>query len=212
MLTRHIQFEIADYFDGKLDEAARHRVEEHLNVCERCREDLEIISSALSNIKTLPADSAPPAYFESFLPRLRKNIDGKHGKKRTWNPKLVPAAASALALAVFVFVFLQISAPGRQSGLKDSFKPLIAGLSVDEMAEVMGSQLHGEILFEAENPAAYNTVYKRQFDAENVVKDAIGEKIITPSLTENDYQGVIESLNEEQVDRFILRLKERTIL
>jgi hypothetical protein len=85
-------------------------------------------------------------------------------------------------------------------------------LSPDDIAEVMGSRLHGEVLNETENPAVYNTMMRKQYNAAKVVKDALEDKSMSLSLNENDYQGVIESLNDDQVDHIIVRLKERTIL
>jgi hypothetical protein len=210
--TKHVHFELVDYLENGLDEAARRRISGHLNSCERCREDMETLASALSRLKELPADSLPRSYFTGFLPRVRQRLDQKAEKKQVWTPRVIYVAAPVLSLMVLIFLLLKVPVFERQSLQSDALRPMIVSLSPDEIAEVMGSRLHGEVMNEAENPSVYNTVIKKQYNAVNVVKDALKDKSASLVLNENDYQGMIESLNDEQVDHIIVRLKEREVL
>ena len=210
--TRHVHLDLVDYLEKNIDDAAQHRISEHLKTCERCREDMETVASALYGLKSELSESLPQAYFAGFLPRLRKSLDRKPEKILRWNPRIVYVTAPVLSIMVFIFLLLKTPLPDRPQILKETIMPIIVNLSTDDIAEVMGSQLHGEVMIEAENPLAYNMLLKKQFNASKVVKDALNDKSVLTSLNENDYQVAIESMNDEQVDHILVRLKERPLL
>lgn len=212
MHTRHVHLDLVDYLENNVDEAAQYRISEHLRKCERCREDMETIASALSGLKSVSAESLPQAYFTGFLSRVRESLEKKSEKNIRWNPRIVYVTAPVLSIMVFIFLLLKAPLPDQPQILKESIMSIIVNLSPDDIAEVMGSQLHGEVMLEAENPQAYNLLLKKQFNASKVVKDALDDKSVSPSLNENDYQVVIESMNDEQVDHILVRLKERSLL
>jgi Putative zinc-finger len=210
--TKHVHLELIDYLEGSVDAAARRRITEHLDTCKRCREEMETIAPAVSELKTMPEETVPQTYFAGFLPRVHESLQKKREKKPLWNPRAVYVTVPVLSFVVLFFLLLNVPVLERKPNLHETIRPLIVDLSPDDIAEVMGSRLHGEVLNETENPAVYNTMMRKQYNAAKVVKDALDDKSMSLSLNENDYQGVIESLNDDQVDHIIVRLKERTIL
>jgi anti-sigma factor RsiW len=210
--TRHVHLELIDYLENVLEEPERRRIADHLDICEECRADMETIASVLSGLRSAPVDAPPKAYFTNFLPRLRERLVKKQTRQSAWYLRAGFFAAPAISLMILIFLFSKAPELDRSSVAEANLRPIISNLSSDDIAEVMGTQVHGETLSETENTSVYNTVIKKQYSVKNVVKSAIDDKSVSPALNETDYQSVIESLNDRQVDNILARLKERTLL
>ncbi|MCM2269664.1 MAG: hypothetical protein NDJ75_06150 [Thermoanaerobaculia bacterium] len=104
IFPRHPRAELARAAEGRLDPAARRRLEDHLGRCARCRRELAAAAAAAAALReTVP--SLPPAHLRDRLlaaaiAERAANPDVTRGATRRW--ALAGAAALALAGAAAV--------------------------------------------------------------------------------------------------------------
>ena len=65
-----IQELLSGYLDGDLPAEERARVEEHLDACAECREELELLQATLSALHDMPRLRAPGGFFETVMERV----------------------------------------------------------------------------------------------------------------------------------------------
>lgn len=100
---------ISDYLDDGLDEATRKGIEEHLDSCTGCAEELRTLRACVAALASMDEKKAP----EDFLHRLHDRIESD--QRRSWlqvfKERLlfhahvkVPLGAAALTLATLLLV------------------------------------------------------------------------------------------------------------
>ena len=62
---------VTEYLDGALDEAIRHRFDEHLGLCPGCADYLEQIRGTVHRLGRLSEDSLDPTYRDRLLTAFR---------------------------------------------------------------------------------------------------------------------------------------------
>jgi len=103
------------YLDDALSTSEKERVEEHLAVCSRCRQDVADLSKAVSLLHHLE-EVEPPPFFEQ---RIMAAIREKSRKKQSiWRRLFFPLhikiplqALTTVFIAVFAFLVYQKSGP-----------------------------------------------------------------------------------------------------
>lgn len=74
MFTRHVSSQLAAYLDGELGSREARRLETHLERCQRCRRERELVRSGLAMLDSLPPVPAPDSIWlaiEAALPEVR---------------------------------------------------------------------------------------------------------------------------------------------
>lgn len=111
----HFPDDMQDLLDGRLDAAARERVEVHLNVCTDCRREWEILRMVRQRTRSLGGEGVPP----DLAANLSAALD-REDRRRT--PVRPPArggplqrkpllAYGAFALVVILALFVWIARP-----------------------------------------------------------------------------------------------------
>jgi len=90
------------YLDQALDPLTRKRVEEHLEACSTCREELTRFENLVSRLGTLPEVSSPIDFSPGILSQLRVNKKPSQGL--TWT-LLIEAVAAAAVLGLTIPAF-----------------------------------------------------------------------------------------------------------
>jgi anti-sigma factor RsiW len=106
-LDEHPGDALQELMDGRLEGEERTRVEQHLETCERCRRELELLSWTTRMARSARDVEPVPAELESKLSLAldREDTAAPHGVRRFSVPRFVGLLAAAL-LVVAVGLFL----------------------------------------------------------------------------------------------------------
>lgn len=95
---------VAPYALDALDREEQRQFEEHLALCERCREQLAGLREAAASLAYGAAGPAPPPELKDRILAQarseRENVTSLAGRRRNWTAPLAAAAAVAAAVAV----------------------------------------------------------------------------------------------------------------
>ena len=103
---------LSEYLDHTLDSETKVLVQEHVQACSGCKEELNLLRSLVGALGSLEPVKAP----DDFLERLRKRIEKRLPFSKLWQKLFVPlpikipmqfAAVTAVALLVFSVVRTQ---------------------------------------------------------------------------------------------------------
>jgi anti-sigma-K factor RskA len=94
----------AAYALHALDEEEEHSFEQHLAVCERCRQELDGLQQAAAGLAYVAAGPAPPPELKDRILAQaraeRENVTSLPGRRRNWTAPLAAAAAVAASVAI----------------------------------------------------------------------------------------------------------------
>ena len=111
---KHPRGELQDLLDGRLDSAAQAEVEQHLNGCDSCRRELDLLAQAKAAAATLP--EVPEELERGILAALdgedlsARISSGRQVHFVRW-PRWAAAAAVAAAVAAAIFIVLDPEEP-----------------------------------------------------------------------------------------------------
>ncbi len=131
---------ISEELDGKLDEARRALLEEHLSSCEDCRNARQALSQIDDALRQTQLD-APPELQDRVMRSIRRE---KRRKRFAWIPAAGLAAAAALAIILSGTHLL--GQPGLHGSTTASLRPTLLTRSGREQrrAEARAQQLADE--------------------------------------------------------------------
>ena len=97
-------FDVKGYFLGELDEAGRRRVEQHLQGCAACREELERLQLTAAALRSVPDEEIPQR-----IAFVSDKVFEPGWWQKLWQsgPRLGFASAALLAMAIVVHTFWQ---------------------------------------------------------------------------------------------------------
>ena len=100
---------LAEYVDGALAEGERPIIERHLDICERCREEVALARAARSALASVAEAPAPGDLGDAAIAEARRRAAGApaavaHAEKPGWYRWAGAAAGIAAALALLTFV------------------------------------------------------------------------------------------------------------
>lgn len=75
MNENELHEQLMDYVEGNISSRQKAEVESSLSKSPQMQNDLELIQSALNDLRNIPIEDVPPHYFTNFLPRLRQRLD-----------------------------------------------------------------------------------------------------------------------------------------
>ena len=99
----HLDMEIQDLFDGRLDRAERERVEAHLAECAACRVRRDALASVRGALQGLPPAPAPEELGREIRRRLEEELLRRRPSRR------FPVTALLAAAAVLIIVLMLAS-------------------------------------------------------------------------------------------------------
>ena len=102
---------LSEYLEETLDPARRAELEAHLQACDTCRADLELLRRTLNLVKAMPRPEAPANFSSKVRRRLRRS--GLGGASVTRWARLVPYEATLVVLLATVgaLIIIQLLQP-----------------------------------------------------------------------------------------------------
>jgi len=101
--------DIHRYLDDDMSNDEKERINEHLESCEICLDNMRTIKVTIDTINGAGRETAP----ETLWPRIYKNINKSKQAGRVWRYLIIPS----VTMAVFIFVFI---AGEKRLKIKDS--------------------------------------------------------------------------------------------
>jgi anti-sigma factor RsiW len=95
---------LSRYLDHELDQGRRRQVEEHLESCARCRQELAELGATTSRLRELSAPGPSPFLATRVMAEVR--LTGRH-RRPAW-ARLVTTAAAVLLVAGGAFAGLRL--------------------------------------------------------------------------------------------------------
>lgn len=214
MHTGHVKHLLPDYVLGKIEIEAKSEVERHIEGCPVCSRELAGIRETLNAARRYQPMAPSPGYFRSILPRVRETLGGKTSSSWWTGPvftKLaVPFATGALAIGLLA----SINFFGEETNSDNALAPVVEGLSPEDVVD---------FVMEASRPTLWMVGQTQEVAqaivGEHLTKEYFLEHAMTlgsqPDFDEElplSSQQLLRDLNEEQVERLLKKLGERTIL
>lgn len=106
---------LAGYVDGTLSDPERAVVDEHLRTCDRCREEIDLATRAVSALSALPTEPVPFGVTGPVLAEARKGAERRQPvwARMQWAVGIATAAALVL---VAVILLPQVVGDGDDDG------------------------------------------------------------------------------------------------
>ena len=215
---------IIDYIEGELPRRQTQEVKEHLEICEKCREENARIESVLD---TLAGDMPSPSdeYFTGIYPRIMARIETDEGhpwykrifRMPSWQKWSLVAAPAALALALILFAiypgFLyhgpldpsgnRVITPTKSITYNVSIIPPPSTLEkVAELSEVEVEDLHNVLMVALEDVLIEEESWGDLNSAEVIPQDATALPSSLYNLDSDDLGSVVDkitAINENKI-------------
>ena len=110
MQCQHVHENLSDYVAGQLDRALAVTLENHVNQCASCREEVADFRRVWSLLDDLPAVDTPLYFHENLMHRVNVELDGieaaSASRRAPWNwrtlfqPRALAAAAAILIVVL----------------------------------------------------------------------------------------------------------------
>lgn len=147
-MSAHLPDELlAAHLDGTLPAAEREAADAHLDVCARCREELELAAGAREALRALPRELLPPTDLAALVARpphepaagsAGSAAGAEAGPPRWYRAAAVAAVAAAIGLAAVIVPNLGGREQGERAGIAGS-----AATQAPEAASTSGSETKG---------------------------------------------------------------------
>lgn len=114
-----VQSRLDEYCDGELNPTERRAVEDHLNGCESCREELRRVRALVDRARALRHDLQPS---QDLWPRIAHDIAGRRRDRRVLLPlrSAVPSRRMRMTMIVSACLLLAVGIWIVVRGLPDS--------------------------------------------------------------------------------------------
>lgn len=136
MKCNHAKEFLSAYIDDVLDQPARKNLEQHLNSCRKCTEELFALRKYISEVGSLRQVKAPDDFVEKVNERIKRRFEFENMMRSLFIPARIkiPLEAAGLVLTVLLVVITyRIIEPGinhnpvkRNTGFIESLSPKTA--------------------------------------------------------------------------------------
>ena len=99
---------LSAYLDDRLEQDIRVQLEDHLNKCERCNEELNELKSLIDSVSSLDQVTAPPDFLDNVKKRLEPRFNLRKFIKTIFLPLQIKIPIQAAAVAVSVLLVFAI--------------------------------------------------------------------------------------------------------
>jgi len=139
MQCNDVQTLLIDYIDGQLAPAIREKVEQHLKICETCKEEVAQFQKLFSEMATAQLEQPGPALKENFNTMLQSEINIAATMEMLRNreeKKVVPMKSNAALLRIAASVVLVVAGVFAGMQLKNK-----GGADADQRLTAMNREL-----------------------------------------------------------------------
>ena len=213
MRIEHVKYLLPDYVLGKIEIEARSEVDRHVESCPVCSRELEDIRGTLNSVRQYQPTTPFPAYFNSILPRVRETLGHKTPDSWWTDPVLTKLALPFATAALAIGLLVNIGFFGREITPNAALTPMAEGLRPEDVVD---------FVMEASRPiwmVGQTQEVAQAIVGEHLTKEYFLQHSMTlgsqPDFEEElpfSSQQLLKDLDEEQIDRLLKKLGERTIL
>lgn len=208
MRTNHVDSLLPDYVRGMLDTDESKIVEEHVQECPACREELAQVKLALVALEAAGRGEVPQSYFSSLVPRIHRRLD--EGKRVAWNKnpvfsKLVVPLAAGILLSILVWHLPTSSVPTVEQN------PLLAVVdssTAEDLADIVRNNIPSQDLTAFNVMVFSNAMIDDQFVHREIVQEALASEITSSFNVFADVspQQVLSDFDESQTNEMLQQL------
>jgi hypothetical protein len=205
---KHVNELMADFVVGGLDVGTRLDVEAHLAVCPSCRREIDEVQKVFGALSERAFPEPPAYYFASLRARILARLDHPRWDwlRTVFTSRLfAPAAAGGLALALLLQVQLF---PERETSRVGILSAVDQGEILDAVRWPHGSA--GGLQIE-DLAATSSAVAGLERELARVLLSSNGS-VLWNDVGGTDTRYFLESLQDDELNELLQRLKERTII
>ncbi|MDP1676932.1 MAG: hypothetical protein Q8L88_08700 [Bacteroidota bacterium] len=164
---------LIDYVEGNILPEQKAEIESYLTKSPQMQNELDIIQSALNELRSISDENVPTHYFSNFLPRLRKRLESGKIHLPMFLPEWVRVFAAPVIVSVLVFSMII---------MYQSFKPVELQSPIYSMVNDME---RAEINSIVDETVDYGTILGIIRSVENFSGDISNVSSIESTLTED---------------------------
>ncbi len=211
MRNNHVDHELADYLAGRVDDGTRSAIDAHLKGCVACREEAAALRTAL---EALPARSfldPPSAYFSTVPARVRMRLEQPRRGSWIGSPIIARALVPLATAVVVIAVLVELTTMERRSMMEEH--SVLADLPAESRTVGLDA-LHAQYFFDhslrtQDLAASLLPLSTLHSELARLLMDA---PIEAARWTDIDTRELLGGLTEQELERVLERLQERTFL
>ena len=184
MNCKKFRYSIPDFVHGKISDAEKSVMDNHLAICSSCRQEVEEFRALFAELGNHVAWKPSDNYLATILPRVHERLDKKHSATLpVWMTRFAVPLASAAVIVVFLTTISPLNITDSSS---NSFSSL-ARVSTDDLNEYVEQQ---------------SVVGVSEFSfTDNKVMDSNEDKIILKNILGEEHNGFAYlTSNQESID------------
>jgi hypothetical protein len=104
MKCKQVQQKLVDYSEKLLDDKARSRIEEHLQKCSVCTQELHAIENTIAFLQALPFQDPPEAFWTDFTSKVMSTINKMPSPSKIQRLWYFPRVRMAMAFFVLIVI------------------------------------------------------------------------------------------------------------
>jgi len=207
---------LADFVWERLDDSQRSLARQHLSECQDCSSEVRALTELREIMDAQNVSQPPSHYFLNLLPRIRSRI-GTRAEPRLFRSILssrwvLPLAAMALMVSLFVSTstLMNVSQTGDHLISK-----IPNGWGEDELLELTDRQIEKfplSPMLDLQDNLAY--AISTDYIADQLAGAVFAGNVFveTVPFSSGLAREVLREMNDEEVEKLIQRLSERTLL
>ncbi len=204
MKCKHVQQKLVDYSESLVDQKTRLLIEEHLQSCSECAQELKDFEETVSLLQSVPIQEPPETFWADFtsdvMQRIERMDDVSSARPWLFFPSFRMAAVAA-AVLLFVVGSLFFFSTGTIQKVFPAFFPASTQLLVESPEQ--SSQELTELSLSAITPEELvNDILES--DLALIGKDPAA--IFEGDASDDIVRFLIEHLSEEEKDRLLEEL------
>ncbi len=164
---------LIDYVEGNISPEHKSEIESYLSKSPQMQNELDIIQSALNDLRSISDENVPPHYFSNFLPRLRERLESGKIQLPMFLPEWVRVFAAPVIVSMLVFSMII---------MYQSFKPVELQSPIYSMVNDMERTEINSIVDETTD---FGTIPGMIRSVENISGDISNGTSIESTLTED---------------------------
>jgi len=212
MRCKDLRFDLIDYVKGKLSPGQAAQIDNHLQECAGCRDELEDIKKFSVTLDNYKVDEPDENFFINFVPALNEKLSAR--KPKSFFTKTRSYALSfSTGISVIVLTVL-LSRVAHQPVITETVpvKETVVQVETPKIEELEPSVINYEhyvsenLLSKIENK---ETIEKK---ATKEIAAAVIEDQSDLLFSKENIASYIDNLSDEEVDKVIEKLKSKDIL